>query len=35
MLKRVYNKRGPSYPSPYKISEPVAGNYYPVTASPL
>ena len=24
--------RGPSYPSPYKISEPVAGNYYPVNA---
>jgi hypothetical protein len=32
MVKRGYNKRGPSYPSPYKISEPVAGNYYPVNA---
>jgi hypothetical protein len=32
MVKRVYNKRGPSYPEPYKISEPVAGNYYPVNA---
>ncbi|KAL1529061.1 hypothetical protein AB1Y20_000024 [Prymnesium parvum] len=32
MLRRVYNKRGPSYPSPYNISEPVAGNYYPVNA---
>jgi len=32
MVKRVYNKRGPSYPSVYKISEPVAGNYYPVNA---
>jgi len=32
MVKRVYNKRGPTYPKPYKISEPVAGNYYPVNA---
>jgi alpha-mannosidase len=32
MVKRQYNKRGPSYPTPYKISEPVAGNYYPVNA---
>jgi len=32
MVKRVYNKRGPTYPSPYNISEPVAGNYYPVNA---
>jgi len=32
MVKRVYNKRGPSYPIPYNISEPVAGNYYPVNA---
>jgi alpha-mannosidase len=32
MVKRVYNKRGPSYPHTYNISEPVAGNYYPVNA---
>jgi alpha-mannosidase len=32
MVKRLYNKRGPSYPAPYNISEPVAGNYYPVNA---
>jgi len=32
MVQRVYNKRGPSYPHPYNISEPVAGNYYPVNA---
>ena len=32
MVKRVYNQRGPSYPHPYNISEPVAGNYYPVNA---
>lgn len=25
MVKRVYNKRGPSYPQSYAISEPVAG----------
>merc|ERR1712072_861160 len=31
MLKRVRNKRGPSYP-PLVVSEPVAGNYYPVNA---
>jgi alpha-mannosidase len=31
MLKRVRNKRGPSYP-PLNVSEPVAGNYYPVNA---
>lgn len=29
MLKRVKNERGPSYPK-LNISEPVAGNYYPV-----
>lgn len=32
LLKREYNKRGPSYPDPYNISEEVAGNYYPVNA---
>lgn len=32
MVKREYNKRGPAYPDPYNISEPVAGNYYPVNA---
>ena len=32
MVPRVYNKRGPSYPHPYNISEEVAGNYYPVNA---
>eukprot|EP00935_MAST-01C_sp_MAST-1C-sp1_P000879 g879.t1 len=32
MLRREYNKRGPSYPVPYNVSEPVAGNYYPVNA---
>jgi len=32
MILREYNKRGPSYPKPYKISEPVAGNFYPVNA---
>jgi alpha-mannosidase len=32
MVKRVYNKRGKTYPNPYNISEPVAGNYYPVNA---
>lgn len=31
MLKRVFNKRGSSYPDPYNISEPVAGNYYSIT----
>jgi alpha-mannosidase len=31
-VKRVRDERGPSYPSSYKISEPVAGNYYPVNA---
>ena len=31
-VKRVRDKRGPSYPKSYKISEPVAGNYYPVNA---
>ena len=30
-VKRVRDQRGPS-PAPYKISEPVAGNYYPVNA---
>jgi alpha-mannosidase len=28
----MYNARGPSYPNPYFISEPVAGNYYPVNS---
>ncbi|EGD74140.1 hypothetical protein PTSG_06149 [Salpingoeca rosetta] len=32
MVERVYNKRGPAYPNPYQISEPAAGNYYPVNA---
>jgi len=32
MVRRVYNKRGPTYPHQYNISEPVAGNYYPVNA---
>ncbi|EDQ87643.1 uncharacterized protein MONBRDRAFT_33201 [Monosiga brevicollis MX1] len=32
MIERKYNLRGPTYPSPYQISEPVAGNYYPVNA---
>lgn len=32
LIKRAYNMRGPSYPQPYNISEPVAGNYYPVNA---
>jgi len=32
MVRREYNRRGPSYPFPYKISEEVAGNYYPVNA---
>ena len=31
MVKRVFNKRGPSYP-PLNVSEPIAGNYYPVNA---
>eukprot|EP01061_Rhynchopus_euleeides_P019355 TRINITY_DN317_c0_g1_i1.p1 TRINITY_DN317_c0_g1~~TRINITY_DN317_c0_g1_i1.p1 ORF type:complete len:1106 (+),score=505.33 TRINITY_DN317_c0_g1_i1:99-3416(+) len=31
MVKRVYNKRGPSYPT-LEVNEPVAGNYYPVNA---
>eukprot|EP00729_Bicosta_minor_P002033 gene2033-12011_t len=31
MLKRVRNERGPSYPK-LNVSEPVAGNYYPVNA---
>ena len=31
-VKRVRDRRGPSYPAPYKISEPVAGNYYPINA---
>lgn len=30
LVRRDYNKRGPAYPMPYNISEPVAGNYYPV-----
>eukprot|EP01063_Lacrimia_lanifica_P011272 TRINITY_DN1808_c0_g1_i8.p1 TRINITY_DN1808_c0_g1~~TRINITY_DN1808_c0_g1_i8.p1 ORF type:complete len:1110 (+),score=493.11 TRINITY_DN1808_c0_g1_i8:91-3420(+) len=32
MIKRQYNKRGPSYPAVYNITEPVAGNYYPITS---
>ena len=32
MVQRKYNLRGPSYPKPYRISEPIAGNYYPVNA---
>ena len=32
MVERVRDARGPSYPHPYNISEPVAGNYYPVNA---
>lgn len=31
MLKRVRNERGPSYPK-LNVSEPIAGNYYPVNA---
>ena len=31
MVKRVYNARGPSYPT-LNVTEPVAGNYYPVNA---
>ncbi len=31
LVRREINKRGPSYP-PFNISEPVAGNYYPVNA---
>ena len=27
MVRRVRDERGPSYPHPYNISEPVAGNY--------
>lgn len=30
MIERRFNRRGPAYPDPYPISEPVAGNYYPV-----
>ena len=33
MITRVTNKRGPAYPDPYQISEPVAGNYYPVNSN--
>merc|ERR1712070_1188069 len=32
MVKRQYNARPSSYPSDYIISEPVAGNYYPINA---
>lgn len=32
MVQRVYNQRGPAYPNPYPITEPAAGNYYPVNA---
>eukprot|EP01059_Diplonema_ambulator_P008478 TRINITY_DN18114_c0_g1_i1.p1 TRINITY_DN18114_c0_g1~~TRINITY_DN18114_c0_g1_i1.p1 ORF type:complete len:1107 (+),score=202.08 TRINITY_DN18114_c0_g1_i1:107-3322(+) len=31
MVKRVRNARGPSYP-PFVVTEPVAGNYYPVNS---
>jgi alpha-mannosidase len=31
MVKRQYNARGPSYPK-LNVSEPVAGNYYPVNS---
>lgn len=31
MVERVFNKRGPTYPEPYLVSEPVSGNYYPLT----
>jgi alpha-mannosidase len=31
MVERNRNQRGPSYP-PLNISEPIAGNYYPVNA---
>ena len=31
MVKRVFNARGPSYPK-LVVTEPVAGNYYPVNA---
>jgi len=31
MIERVRDKRGPTYPDPYLISEPIAGNYYPST----
>ena len=32
MIRRDYNLRGPAYPAPYQVSEPVAGNYYPVNS---
>ena len=32
MVQRKYNLRPEGYPDPYKISEPVAGNYYPVNS---
>lgn len=32
MVERRINERPVSYPRPYNISEPVAGNYYPVNA---
>jgi hypothetical protein len=32
MILRQFNKRGPAYPQPYPVSEPAAGNYYPVNA---
>merc|ERR1719387_3328765 len=31
MVQREYNARGPSYPT-LKVSEPVAGNYYPINS---
>ena len=31
MVQREYNVRGPSYPT-LKVSEPVAGNYYPINS---
>ena len=31
MIHRVKDHRGPTYPDPYYVSEPIAGNYFPVT----
>ena len=31
MVKRVFNERGPSYP-PLNVTEPIAGNYYPINS---
>ena len=33
MVRRVVDQRGPAYPQPYNVSEPVAGNYYPVNSA--